>query len=281
MSIERSFFQNFKIGSLIGSIKLRFGIIKSVNESKNICDVFFGGEEGTLPCIYSHPKVGNSNNNIENVWGIYSPPTEESNALVVTFWGINYILKTFPPDNNPEGAFELWRSNNSLNIHRLPIADADKREDELSTNNNEDLVKKGELFFRSSGLADILLDYIGNILLDSHKQFSIRIGDRNGDNKIVTPEVQVDIGRIVDSNGADSDDKIKIKVYSVSGTTQTEKASLTIDKDGKIDISNEEITIEFNDNGSISIANITGGGEITMNSSTGQVSVNGNLTIDT
>lgn len=279
--LDRGAFQGFKFDSLMDKLRVRFGVITSVNESKNTCEIFLGSSESSVTAVYSHPYSSNGNVDIENAWGIFGPPTKDSVALVLTFWGLNYILGIFPPDNVPEGTFETWRDNKGLNVNRLPIAESDKRDDAISTNNNDDLVKRGELFLRSSGLADILLDYIGNILLDTHKQITFRIGDRDSDNKISTPEIQVDVGRIVDDDGASTTDKVKIKVYSVSGTTQTEKASLTIDENGKIDISNEEITINFNDDGDISITNDTGGGEITMDASTGQVSINGNLTIDT
>ncbi len=247
------FFDSPDIFSLL-DLRIRFGRITAVEEYRNFCSVFFNQSEKEAETYYGHIQVGGflKDSDYTKSWGLFSPPTENSCCLVATLQGRHFLLMTLPPLNLPEGTFEKWRSDTSLNVNRLPIATEDKRKDTITTNNNDDLVKKGELFLRSSGIADLLLDYIGNILFDTHKQFTIRIGDRNSTtNKISTPELQLDIGRVVDTVGEELVDsnnkKIKVKLNLVDKVTET------INEDGDVEIKNSNTTVTIKSDGTIEL----------------------------
>jgi hypothetical protein len=149
--------------------------------------------------------------------------------------GFTYVLATLPP--HTKELFEKWVDESRFKMNRLPIKDSEKRQDGL----NEELLKWGEIFLRSSGLADIFLDYYGRILLESQKQITLNIGDRDTDNKITSPELTVSFGRIVDSSGElkkDADSKnIKVEINVIGKTT------ITVNEDGGVKINSDDVNI--------------------------------------
>lgn len=238
-------------------MELKLGIVTYTEEYSNSCGVFFSKTDTDVQAYYGIWTGGKTDYQQDkgnaNAWGLFAPPTENSIVIVAMSAVRNYIVLCLPPLDVPQGTFEKWREEVQLNINRLPIKDSEKRLDAVTTKNNEDLVKKGEFFLRSSGLADLLLDYLGRILFDTEKQFTVRIGDRDEDdgNKITTVESQLDIGRVVDSSGDEEVDgdgkKIKLK-YSLNG-----KVDIKVNEDGQVSIENSNTALTIKPDGTIEL----------------------------
>jgi len=217
-------------------INLKIGLVDSIDTTKNIAYVVYSfiGTPVEAKMNQVFPNIGDQSSSTPEdykhyAWGVFGTISKNSLVLTATIQnGLTYIITTLPPST--ADLISNWRNESKLKMNRLPIKDDDKRDDKL----DDDILKWGELFFRSSGLADIFIDYIGRILLESPKQITFKIGDRDDDNKITSPELTVSFGRIVDDDGeelTDVDDK-KVKVQIKSAT----KTLVSINEDNNINI---------------------------------------------
>ena len=229
-------------------VRLKVGRVQDIDIENNKALVKVSDEPGdSYDCYVSHPLANNGDETASeaskrySAWGIFGFPSVNSYVLIFQIQNqIAFILATIPP----RLGYTLWREQNKLKMNRIPIATADKRQEDQDRGISEDLLKWGEVLMRSVGLGDIMLDYKGNVLVDTSKQTTIRVGDRDSDNKISSPELTISVGRVVDSNGAEKTlggRKIKIEILDDSNNP-----IIQIDEDNKVVITSSDIKLGSN-----------------------------------
>jgi len=225
-------------------IRVKVGRVLSIDIVTNRARVKFsevGGDE--YDCfIACHPHLcaGDQTPTVAAdkipAWGAMAFPSVNSWVLVYEIQSqIAFIIATMPP----RLGYDLWNENNKLNMNRLPIATADKRAEDIDKGVSDDLLKWGEILLRSSGLGDVYIDYKGNIVLDTSTQVTIRIGTRDADNKITSPDTEVSFGKILTTGGAEktySSKKVKVEIIY-------KNAFIRILDDGQVNV-NGNLTVD-------------------------------------
>jgi len=223
--------------------KIKIGKVIDVDITRNVALVRFSDVPGDeYEVTAGHPAANVGDGSSEDVtqrhsaWGVWSYPSPNSVVLVYHIQSqIPFVIATIPP----KYGYEKWSNENTLNMNRIPIAAVDQRETDNDRKLSEDLLKWGEIFMRSVGLGDIMIDYVGNIILDTSRQVSIRIGPRDGNNKITAPEVEVSFGNILKTNGVDKTyDGQAIKAEIVYGS-----AFIRILENGQVNV-NGHLTVD-------------------------------------
>lgn len=263
-------FNDPKFKDKISNFDIFMGKIKDVNVIENIA-VVDAGYTIFSDCLMTSPQANLFTDHYQKtrVYGHFHNFTVGTFVIGLHLKRIQkrFLLASLPTFDQAQ--FQLFTNDNPHGVERLPIKNTDKRD--FNTIDKTDIVnpeitKWGEQFFYSSGLAAFLLDYIGNILFETEREFHVKVGDRNQTTgKIAATEVELSAGRIlkIDTNdGAvddtDADDKkykVKLEVNTVSGTTATNVFQLTINEDGDLVIQNDKTTINVKVDGETSIAN--------------------------
>ena len=244
---------------------IQYGAIDSVNEIDATYIVKIGTND-TLYNVYDmsmhmgtgdKTTGGNSNDKYEPSGNICLLSKGTRVAIMGLPQGQKFIIGT----GIPKDRYERWRKQSKLNMNRLPIKSTIKRPNLTTDEDNkttDEHLKWGEYLIRSCGRgkqgvdenltpADMFLDYIGNIVFDTSRQYTIRIGDRKTTgatadlNKITDPDLTVSFGNIVDSSGIQKKSGTKdVKVEILMGTDK----KIQILSDGQVDINDGNLTID-------------------------------------
>ncbi|MDD5006643.1 MAG: hypothetical protein PHS33_09120 [Candidatus Omnitrophica bacterium] len=259
-------FNDPKFRDKMSNFEIFTGLIKDVDYINSFA-VVDTGVTTYVDCVIPMSQVNAylDKNKNKKIFGLFHNYTQGAFVIGVHLKRIQkrFLLASFP-------TFAADQYQNLLDdvpkgINRIPIKNTDKRDFDTTGKTDlldTDIVKWGEYLIYSSGLAAFMLDYIGNILVETEREFHIRVGDRNATTaKITAPEVEVVVGRMLKddaTNGAIEDTtlnskntKIKIDVNTVSGTTVTNKFNLTVNADGDCILKNPNTEIRINSDGTI------------------------------
>jgi hypothetical protein len=229
---------NQEIIDLIKKVyRISTGIIDSININTGKCVVKLDNVD-LIECDISYSKA-NTDSDVGIVWGNISYPSIGDYVIVFFEAGTPYIIESTTGYKNVNEIYD----NGKVTINRIPDSD--------DTEAVDSKLKLGEFLLRSIGLGDIFFDKFGNIVCDSSKEFVIRIGDRDSDNIIASPETTLRIGKIKDSNGDikvdDGNKKIKFELIFNNNN------KLVLNEVGQWTISNNSTSIILQDDGKILI----------------------------
>jgi len=266
-------FNDPKFKYKMSNIDVFTGVITDVNQKTNVA-VVKTGDNVYENCVLPSPQVNQFIDSYGNsrIYGQFNNYKNDAFVVGIHFKTNqrNVILASFPTFTQDQ--YQLFIENNKKGIDRLPVKDADKRDFDPDTQTDlvdSEIIKWGEHLLYSSGLAAILMDYAGNILSETEKEFHVRVGDRDTLGKISAPEMHCTMGRIVDSVGdpkVDADDK-KIKAefeltdkliitINEDGKVKLDlidKTELSIDADGNVSIKNDNTEMQVNVDGTINL----------------------------
>ena len=186
--------------------------VKIDNVSPVECDLFFSKAHG-------HTATS-------TVWGHIDYPSVGDLAFILFHNEQPYIIHYVTGYKNLNDVYE----NGKLKLNRI------KDSEDTDTTPDEKL-KIGEFLLRSLGLGDIFFDKFGNIVLDTHKEFVIRIGDRTSDHTISNSDVTLRIGKIKDSSGNVTTKRLNIE-FNHAQIQILEDGTINITSDGDINLGN-------------------------------------------
>jgi hypothetical protein len=225
-------------------VRLKYGVVEAIDPATNLASVKYSKIPGDyvrnawIQGVFQNTgdQSASDANQRFMAWGIFGLVSVKSMVLTFEIGGqIPFILCAVPP----RLGYGKWQDENKVKMNRVPIAAADQRAEDTDRGISDDLLKWGEILMRSSGLGDVYIDYKGNIVLDTSAQVTIRIGTRDANNKITSPDTEVSFGKILTTGGAEktySSKKVKVEIIY-------KNAFIRILDDGQVNV-NGNLTVD-------------------------------------
>ena len=237
---------------------MEIGYVSEIDVNNETCKVIVSHGE-IYTCDIPFMNAYGTLQNDKKIWGDLSILDEGTMVLLLRRGKKAIISGILTGYNNKD---DIYSEKGQVKINRTTIPTTDRLDLD-----DEDRLVVGEKLIRSKAFTDLFWDYFGNLVLDSSKEFIIRIGDRDSDNKISSPETTLRIGRVRDDTGNEKIDSgaKKIKMELVFN----DKNKLTLNEDGQWEIETENPS---GDNAKLTIQN---DGKIVINGGNIEIARNG------